>query len=381
MLTERFPDGPKIRLPGTDRARDPAATLAMAGRAARKVGVTRVADITRLDTVGIPTFQAIRPASRTLAVSQGKGVTPELAKLSAVMESIELWHVEQALPAAVTAPPREVAGRLGYDVHALVPAAPSLLHDGLPLDWLTGMSLEDGSPTLVPRDTVALTLERGTGWNPPLFFASSNGLAGGNTRVEATLHALYEVIERDAVTAAVTGGRPSGGVRVDPGTSGSPIVDELCATMARARVRLEVRHLPSPTGLPCFLARITCDDYPPSFFGFGCHLSSEIALTRAITESAQARLAYVSGARDDLRADFNDGVPRQGRPEPPREAAGPVPVLRAHDTLAEDLEDAVKRAAVAFGHPPLVVDLTREEVGVPVVKVVAPGARVCPEVM
>ncbi|MFC6544829.1 YcaO-like family protein [Nonomuraea salmonea] len=94
----------KVRLPGTDRARDPAATLTMARRAARAVGVTRVADITRLDTVGIPTFQAIRPASRTLAVSQGKGVTPDLARLSAIMESIELWHVEQSLPPDVTAP-------------------------------------------------------------------------------------------------------------------------------------------------------------------------------------------------------------------------------------------------------------------------------------
>ncbi|MCK2220390.1 YcaO-like family protein [Actinomadura sp. ATCC 31491] len=380
MLTEKFPDTSKVRLPGTDRACDPAATLAMTRRAARQVGVTRVADITRLDTVGIPTFQAIRPASRTLAVSQGKGVTPELARLSAVMESIELWHAEQDLPPAVTAPPREVAARLGYDVRALVPAEPSLLHDGLPLDWLEATSLADGSPTLVPRDVVALTLGGGTGWSPPLFFASSNGLAGGNTRTEATLHALYEVIERDAVTAAVTG-RPTGGVRVDPGTSGSPVVAGLCAALARARVRLEVRHLPSPTGLPCFLARITCDDYPPAFFGFGCHLSSEIALTRAITESAQARLAYVSGARDDLRADFHDGVPRPSRPGPPPELAGPVPVLRAHGTLAEDLEDAVRRAAAAFGHPPLVVDLTREDVGVPVVKVVAPGARVCPEVM
>ncbi|MEV4567514.1 YcaO-like family protein [Nonomuraea sp. NPDC049419] len=361
----------KIRLPGTDRARDPAATLTMARRAARAVGVTRVADITRLDTVGIPTFQAIRPASRTLAVSQGKGVTPDLARLSAIMESIELWHVEQPLPPDVTAPPRDC--RLGYDVHALVPSTPSLLHDGLPLDWLAGTSLEDGSPTLVPRDAVALTLERGTGWSPPLFLASSNGLASGNTRTEAILHALYEVIERDAVTAA----GPTGGVRVDPGTSGSPIVDELCATLARARVRLEVRHLPSPTGLPCFLARISCDDYPPAFFGFGCHLSSEIALTRAITEAAQARLAYVSGARDDLRADFHDGVTRRESSEPSHD----VPLMRAHDTLADDLEDAVERSAAAFGHPPLVVDLTREEIGVPVVKVVAPGARVSPEVL
>ncbi|GGL07151.1 hypothetical protein Sme01_11990 [Sphaerisporangium melleum] len=374
-------DQAKVRLPGTDRAVDPATTLAMAGRAARAVGVTRVADITRLDTIGIPTYQAVRPASRTLAVSQGKGITPELAKLSAIMESVELWHVERPLPAGTTASIRELGDRLGYDVHALAACAPSVLHDGLPLGWVPARSLVDGAATLVPRDTVALTLDVREGWNPPVFLSSTNGLASGNTLVEAILHALYEVIERDAMTAALHAGGEMG-VRADPATLGSPVADGLCETIDRAGVRLEVRSVPSPTGLPCFLARITCDDYPPAFFGFGCHLSSEIALTRAITEAAQTRLSYVSGARDDLWSDFNDdqGKP-PARPAPITGPGAPITPCHAHATLADDLEDVVKRAAVAFSHPPLMVDLTDDVIGVPVVKVIAPGSRVSPEVM
>lgn len=42
----------------------------MAGRAAPHIGITRVADITRLDIIGIPTNKAVLPLSRTLAVSQ-----------------------------------------------------------------------------------------------------------------------------------------------------------------------------------------------------------------------------------------------------------------------------------------------------------------------
>ncbi|MFC4586163.1 YcaO-like family protein [Sphaerisporangium corydalis] len=370
-------DQSKVRLPGTDRARDPAATSEMARRAARKVGITRVADITRLDTIGIPTYQAIRPTSRTLAVSQGKGVTPELAKLSATMEAVELWHAEQPMPAIATASPREVAGHLGYDVRDLPLSTPTVLHDGLPLDWVAGWSLVDGAETLVPRDAVAFTLARRQGWNPPVFFESTNGLASGNTLVEGILHALYEVIERDAVTASLTGG--DRGVRVGPATLGSPVVDELCAMLARAGVALEVRSLPSATGVPCFLARITCEDYPPPFLGYGCHLSSEIALTRAITEAAQSRLGYVSGARDDLRPEVHkDPGPRRAPvPAADGEAIQEAP---AHGSLVDDLEDVVKRAAVAFSHAPLVVDLTRDDIGVPVVRVVAPGSRVIPEV-
>ncbi|WP_182877892.1 YcaO-like family protein [Microbispora sp. H10670] len=371
-------DQSKVRLPGTDRARDPAATLEMAGRAARRAGVTRVADITRLDTLGIPTYQAIRPTARTLAVSQGKGVTADLAKLSAMMEAVELWHAEQPMRPVTTASPRDLAGELGYDVGALPRCAPSLLHDGLPVDWVAARSLADGSPTLVPMELAQFTLVRRTSWNPPVFFSSTNGLASGNTLTEGVLHALYEVIERDAVTAFMTGG--DRGTRVDPRSLGSPVVDDLCVTMERARVRMEVRSLASPTGLPCFLARITCDDYPPPFLGFGCHLGSEIALSRAVTEAAQARLGYIAGSRDDLHANVHDdrGAPR--RPEPAPEPGAPITPLHAHESLVDDLDDVVKRATVAFSHAPLVVDLTREDLGVPVVRVLAPGSRVCPEV-
>lgn len=55
-------------------------------------GITRVADLTWLDDLGIPTVQAVRPASLTLSVSQGKAVTYRAAQVSAVMESMENWH-------------------------------------------------------------------------------------------------------------------------------------------------------------------------------------------------------------------------------------------------------------------------------------------------
>ncbi|MEV7521349.1 YcaO-like family protein [Streptomyces sp. NPDC091371] len=370
-------------LPGTNRARHPAATWEMASGAAAKVGVTRVADITRLDTIGIPTFQAVRPLSRTLAVSQGKGMTPELAKLSAVMESVETWHVEQPARPDLTAAPREIGPELGYDVAALAPSAPSLLHDRLPLDWVAARSLVDGARTYVPASLARLTLEENTDWNPPVFFESTNGLASGNTLVEAALHALCEVIERDAMTAAVRQGGEMG-VRVDPHSAGSAVAEELCALIERADVTLEVRFVPSPTGLPCFLSWVACHDYPAPMFGFGCHLSPEIALTRAISEAAQARLAYIAGARDDLSSDFGHvdvGRLKNARTGAKADIGGLVAEPPRHDGLVDDLAYVVRQSAAAFSHPPVVVDLTRDEIGVPVVKVVAPGSRVCPEVL
>lgn len=375
-------DRDKLRLPGTYRARPPHETLALALRAAEQVGVTRVADVTRLDSIGIATYQAIRPTARTVAVSQGKGTTPELAKLSALMESIELWHAEQPPNPVVRASPRELAGNLGYPVDALAPALPSLLHEGLELDWVGARSLADGAPTLVPAEVVGLCMELRDDWHAPAFFASTNGLASGNTLVEAALHGLYEVIERDASTAALERGGDLG-TPVDPRSLGAPTIDELCDRIEAAGVTLAVRLLPSPTGLPCFLAWVWCEDYPSEMFGFGCHLSPEIALSRAITEATQTRLTYIAGARDDLDGAAGSEAPQAHRPRPSasagiRELIG-EPV--EHDSLAADLGYAVGRAAAAFGGPPLLVNLSREEIGVPVVKVIVPGARICPEVL
>lgn len=368
-------DASKVRLPGTDRAQAAAATLDMATQAAPKVGITRVADITWLDSIGIPTFQAIRPKSLTVAVSQGKGVTADLAKISAMMEAIEHWHVEQFAIVAMSASLREVGPQLGYSGYDLPLAKPSLLHDTLPLDWVPAKSLVDGSETLLPKELVYFSLTQSADWTPPVFFGSTNGVASGNTRDEAVLHGLYEVIERDAITRMLDHGGQS--ERVAPRSVASAIVATLCDRFARARVALEVRSVASPTGLPCFLARITSDDYPSMFEGYGCHSSTEIALTRAMTEAAQARLAYVSGARDDLDASLE--TPGQ-RAATTADLGQAVSALQAGKSIVADLEDVVARVVHAFDCAPLVSDLTRAEIGVPVVRVVVPRSLVTPKV-
>src|SRR5690242_11549896 len=59
------------------------------------VGITRLADVTGLDRVGLPVVLAVRPLGRSLAVSQGKGLTREQAAVSAILEAMELHHAER----------------------------------------------------------------------------------------------------------------------------------------------------------------------------------------------------------------------------------------------------------------------------------------------
>jgi YcaO-like protein with predicted kinase domain len=85
---------PKYLSEGSARAVAPSVTLARVGPYLDELGITRVACITGLDRVGIPVWQAIRPASRGLSVSQGKGIDDDQAQASAIMESLEQHHAE-----------------------------------------------------------------------------------------------------------------------------------------------------------------------------------------------------------------------------------------------------------------------------------------------
>ena len=103
----RSADGFKAYRRGTHRTVDPAATLARVRPHLQGMGITRIANVTGLDRIGIPVVMACRPNARSLAVSQGKGLTLEAAKASAVMEAIELHHAERIeLPLKLGSHPR-----------------------------------------------------------------------------------------------------------------------------------------------------------------------------------------------------------------------------------------------------------------------------------
>src|SRR5437016_14433724 len=79
---------------GTHRSASLNDTLKRVLRFAPVMGITRIANVTGLDSIGIPVVMVCRPNSRSLAVSQGKGLDLAAAKASGLMESIETYHAE-----------------------------------------------------------------------------------------------------------------------------------------------------------------------------------------------------------------------------------------------------------------------------------------------
>jgi ribosomal protein S12 methylthiotransferase accessory factor len=363
---------------GTHRLVPPAVTWSWISPHLADFGITRVADVTGLDDIGIPVFQAVRPEGHVLAVSQGKGLTNDLARVSAVMEAVELWHAERVRGAVVRGSAAEV-GNLPYELRDLPLEPRSLVSDDLQLDWLDATGLLSGEPVLVPRKCVWLSMLARPGWSFPTFAVSSNGLASGNSRAEAALHALCEVVERHCIAQAAEiplARRP----RVELASIDDP---DCCALLARfeaSGVALEVFDATGDFGVPVYQAIISSPSLPVRFGGAGCHLEPAVALSRALTEAAQSRLTAIAGARDDLDdviyASDHDG---DNAWQQVSAEAGDVSFARAQSLASHTIDGDLTRLATMVrdltGVEPFVVDLARPPHQVPVVMVFAPRLR------
>jgi len=361
---------------GTRRCREPAETLEMIGPLLGPAGITRLADITGLDGLGIPVAQAVRPLAATVSVSQGKGPTLDAAMAGAAMEALELHHAENEVPGPVLTGP--AAGlRLGYEVTSLDLGPGSLVTARTVLEWIPARGALTGRQALVPRDLVWLGKRSGADWRPAMIEATSNGLAAGNTAAEAAAHALYEVIERDA-GAALAAVPPARRRYLDLGTLPLGWCAQLAGRIRAAGAWLEVAYAPSRFGLPGFVAYLWAEDSGAGLAsGAGTHADPAVALARAITEAAQSRLAFIAGARDDLGAHL---YPPPGRPGIRPGPAGPAESWAAlagepawpGRTDEEEAGMAAGLIAAVTGAEPLIVTLAdRPEMAV--VKAVCPG--------
>ncbi|MGC4814774.1 YcaO-like family protein [Micromonospora sp. DT228] len=364
----------KVFRDGTHRVRLPEETWSVIEPKFPRFGITRVADVTGLDTIGIPVAMAVRPLARSLSVAQGKGPTILLAKVSAAMESLEHWHAEHASPAVVGkhVPARELD--LIYRMADLDADPGSLVGESTPLDWVSAEGLITGRPVPVPLDLVCLTRPDSRRWTPPGLRRSSNGLASGNSPREAALHALYEVIERETVRGWPGRRRRQG---VDPSSVTDPGCAAILAKLRSAGVMFSIEYVPNPFRVPCFAAWIWSEDLPVTSLGFGAHLAPEVALSRAVTESAQSRLTVIAGSREDLPPVYGkvqDGA--DGRPQAVAVTSTWAEVTAGAAGGSAELGEEIALLAMVvtdvIGGEPLLVDLSTDD-DFAVVKVIVPG--------
>ena len=291
--------GPAI---GT-RAADPQPFFERVWNAARRHGVSRLADVTRLDRIGFPVWQAVRPAGRSLSVHQGKGATPVAAKIGALCEAIESDHAERAVPdgpccSFAALDPSERAPEVTD--YAKDRRRPPAAEDTV--RWCSAIGLVSGKRCWLPHQLVSLDM---TERKPSIFDRSSSGLSTGASESESITTALYEVIERDAVgewDRSVGRERLKSSLRLD--SIPFEWFGYWHARLADLGIELRAFAPPALAGLPCFIVSIDGEAEfgagARRFSGTAVHANAELALFKALAEALQSRLTFIVGVRDDI---------------------------------------------------------------------------------
>lgn len=288
--------------------------------------MTRVADITGLDRLGIPIYSAIVPRSEDgISVYNGKGLTALDSRTSAMMEAIER---QTALTAEVSLIEESYSTLRRRSTNVINPR--SFNHklcgdfdDERPYLWIEGYDLLAEEAVLVPAGLAGYG-PRYMGELSPYEVNSSNGLASGNCFEEALCHALCELLERDAWTFAdirsqwiprvrceALFGRDIAALdfddldacrRIDLTGAGDPL-PSLLEKFTRAGLDPVIRDITSNFGIACVMACVS-DDFVPGFpqahAGMGAHPNALIAVIRALTELAQSRAVDIQGVREDI---------------------------------------------------------------------------------
>lgn len=378
---------PKKYMKDGHRIMDPASTLKRVEPLCKEAGITRVADITGLDRVGIPVFSSIRPVAETGAVTvyNGKGATKEQAKVSAIMEGLERYcaevrdrrmirdSVDNALGSLNAIDPRDLILPKRIEMH--------VMHQ--PVAWVEGVDLNEMEKVIVPASAVFHPYSSAR--DLPLFRTNTNGLASGNSMEEAVLHGLCEVIERDAWSICEARRKAKADLVVGTGMG---LPSNLLGKFVSQGIEIHLKDLTSDIGVPTFGAAaddIKTRDPILLTMGIGAHLSPEVVVIRALTEVAQSRLTQIHGAREDT-------VKAKGRERIGYDRVKmmnklwfsdcgferDVDSVEPQDTpdIYEDIKIVLSRLKDRGFKRVVAVDLTRKELGIPVVRIVVPGMEV-----
>ena len=262
-------------------------------------GISRVGDLTGLDTLDLPIAQACRPCARSNAVTLGKGADLVSAAIGAVSEAIEMAAGEQLDATASWVGGATDAWRALY--------AP--LGDGKTWprdedDWRTGWDLLGGKPAPVPAALLSTDFTRSAAFADRPVRRTTVGLGAGSNLATACLHGMLELVEHDATNRGYLTHGLFERNKIDIGRGGE-VLAAIIRSIERAGARAAAWLLPGTVDLPCVWARIMEPVAASSKLalpaeGFGCRFTLEEAIVEALLEAAQARLAIISGAREDL---------------------------------------------------------------------------------
>jgi ribosomal protein S12 methylthiotransferase accessory factor len=357
------------------RSSPPETTLLHARQWAATAGISEVRDITELDVLGVPVFVSVRPQARGEAFTFGKGLRSVDAEVGAYMEALEFYFAEPGIGDVSThwGSARDVAGHERAD-DAILDFVPLLQRevdlDG-PLLLALARDLESGAECAIPAELIYYPAPE---VGQSLFGSSTNGLASGNSVLEATIQALLELIERDIWSFEFVRNVS----RLVEAASLPDGVSEIVGRAEQNGLQLKVRTIPNDYGIPFFAAFVFDLNNPSRKTfngGWACDLDRDRALIRAVNEAAQSRVAFIHGGRKAPASDADEQVRRHmmGVSDPRQQVLlTDIPDLAVDSTLQQKLDALIEILRRVVREPIYRVVFTPPDSPLQVVRVVVP---------
>jgi len=324
--------------------------------------------------------------------SFGKGSTAEQGEASALMEAIERYcGIFQGDEIRVTRrftdfPPGDVifpndvllfsdAQLAKNNPNERPPWTTALFDRSAEIEWSPVWSMRDGRFKYLPT-SILYFFYRG----PGEFLADSNGCAAGNTPEEAVVQGFLELVERDAY--AIWWYNRMQRAEIDLDKLDDSYVRDLKSQLAETGRRLWVLDVTSDLGIPSFIAisHWVKNSQENIEFGSGAHFDSRIALLRALTEVNQFLSIGLMGGGTGAKSSLDGSNPLRLRDHAFLTPADGPPLQLEYDLKFGRLDPSEQvRACVQLakreGLDFLVLNQTRPDIGVPVVRVIVPGLR------
>ncbi|HBK05886.1 MAG TPA: hypothetical protein DDZ81_08465 [Acetobacteraceae bacterium] len=245
-------------------------------------------------------------------------------------------------------------------------------------DWAPAANLADGALVYLPADLCFRRPAEHRDIDPP--WPLSTGCGAGADPLDATLHGLLELIERDATVLWLRGGMRG---RIVPPGPGASLLGQLRREARRRSTWL--LDITTDVQVPV-VAAVSCTDTGFGLCrGIACRPTLAAAADAALMELAQMELAYqLSAAKQRVRgaAALNEADRQHIRRyttidtattlamQPMVPAATSCNVI-AHDNIA--ILKAVRNRLKHVGVEVYAVNLTRPALGIPVTRAFAPG--------
>lgn len=322
--------------------------------------------------------------------SFGKGSTAEQGEASALMEAIERYSgifqgdeirtmrrfTDFAPGDAILPNDVQLFSEAQFqDRHMQPPDDPHPVPDPLDAstktDWSPVWSLRDKRFRYLP--TGLLYFFYGG------FHTDSNGCAAGNTREEAIVQGFLELVERDAY--AIWWYNRVRRAEVELKQFDDSYVRDLQDQFADAGRRLWVLDVTTDLGVPTYVSIMHWmqEGHENIEFGSGAHFDRRIALLRSLTELTQFMSVGMMGGGSGEKPTLDGVTPMRLEDHPflipsDNPIIPPARGLKVHDNTRDQVNACVEIATRA-GYDFLVLDQTRPDVEVPVVRVLVPGLR------